>query len=226
MSASPSVSSEPGPEGSSAASRTGPVIVFADLAVALSALEDAERQTPRLAADEVARYANICAARGEGEARIWRAAHIVLRIVLERQASRVVRGVAYEIAPGGRPQLPANVNTAGLQFSLSHTGQAALIAVSNAGPIGIDLEMTRDVKVSIERRQRILHAAGQLASSDQQAPSKTSSLIEASDGGSENAGFLQAWVRLEALAKASGTGIGRILTQAGVAGVRPAAGIA
>ena len=182
------------------------VIFFADLAKALTALDAAERASPRLSHDQVARFENLRAARGDDEAGLWRAAHIALRIVLERYAGIGAAGQAYAIEPGGRPRLVLSaLGGVAPHFSLSHAGGYALIAVSHAGPIGVDLEVTRTITVSPERRQRIETAATLLAPA-QPLPVEN------------DPRFLQAWVRLEAVAKASGLGIGRILTEAGVVG--------
>lgn len=182
------------------------VIFFADLAKALPALDAAERALPRLSHDQVMRFENMRTTRGDDEAALWRAAHIALRIVLERHAGARMAGQAFAIEAGGRPRLVAiGRGGAAPHFSLSHAGGYALIAVSDAGPIGVDLEVTRKVTVTPERRQRIETAAALLASA-QPFPAD------------DDARFLQAWVRLEAVAKASGLGIGRILTEAGVVG--------
>ena len=182
------------------------VLLFVDLRSALPALETAEHATPRLSDDERARYENR-AGLNSGDAKLWRGAHIALRIALEREAGIGVRGVPFETEPGGRPRLAKL--TGGDRpphFSLAHAGDFALLAISNTGPAGVDLEITRTLNVSAERRARIETAARRAAPE-----------IEL-DGADDDARFLQAWVRLEALAKATGLGIGRILTAAGVVG--------
>lgn len=190
------------------ASQLSPEIeVFSiDLDASYGALEAAEQHTARLSADEIVRFDQKALALGSEYARRWRAAHIALRIVLERSTGAALRGVGYAIAHGGRPRVPRSVCLQLYpEFSLAHAGNAALIAVSRRQPVGIDVEITRDVRMSIERRARVVRAATQLA--------PDISLPVESD-----AKFLQSWVRLEALAKATGLGIGRILTEAGVVG--------
>lgn len=179
--------------------------LFVDLTRAHDALDAVERATPRLSDDQRTRFDDMTR-RGNKDAALWRTAHIALRIALERFAGIGIREVAYVIDPGGRPRLAA---ADGLMpcphFNLSHTGGYALIAVSHAGPVGIDLEADRAVSISGDRRQRIEAAAVRL-SPDQPLPV------------APDARFLQAWVRLEAVAKAGGQGIGQILTEAGVVG--------
>ena len=197
-------------------SRRSLEVLFVDLARAQYALDAAEAATPRLAGDERARFDDMTR-RGNKEAVLWRTAHIALRIALERCAGAGVREVAYGIDPGGRPRLAnANTNAGDLSpcphFNLSHAGGFALIAVSHAGPVGIDLEVERPISISSDRRQRIEAVATRL-SPDQPLPV------------APDARFLQAWVRLEAAAKAGGHGIGQILTEAGaVGGIKPDGG--
>lgn len=177
-------------------------------------LEGAEARVMRLSEDERQRTRQIEASRGHEEARLWRAAHIGLRIVLERFCGPAVRGVAFATTASGRPFLrdagadaagPGLVPLGSVEFSLAHAGTMALIGVACGQAIGVDIEVSRDVNVSAERRQRIEAIAGALS------PGQPLS-------GDGDARFLLAWVRLEALAKATGMGIGRLLTAAGVVG--------
>lgn len=133
--------------------------------------------------------------------RLWRAARIATRIVLERTGGVGLRNVDFEIEAAGRPGLgPGNPH-----FSVSHSGEGALIAVSKEISIGVDLEKKRTLMMSDDRRRRIIAAAERLA--DQHT------LSADSDGD-----VLIAWVYLEAAAKARGTGIGQLLTEQGVVG--------
>lgn len=100
---------------------------------------------------------------------------------------------------GGKPLLPAGIGG----FSISHTERSALIAVAAAGSVGIDLETRRDLSFSPERCQKIRSAAGAFGP----AP-----LCD------DVFGLLQGWTRLEAVAKARGSGIGQLLTDLGVWG--------
>jgi 4'-phosphopantetheinyl transferase len=131
----------------------------------------------------------------------WLAAHIALRVVLERSLGNAARGVTFARAAQGKPWLEG----AAVAFSLSHVPGLALIALSRCGLVGIDVERARAVRVREPRRTRIATAAAALNPSDP-LPA----------GG--DARFLQAWVRLEALAKAEGCGVGRLLTRLGISG--------
>ncbi len=137
------------------------------------------------------------------QAEEWLAAHIALRVVLERVLGDAARGVSFARAALGKPRLEG----APVAFSLSHIPGLALIALSRGGTVGVDVERLRAVRVREPRRAR-LEAAG--AALNQSLP-----LPAAGD-----ARFLQAWVRLEALAKAEGYGLGRLLARLGISGDR------
>jgi 4'-phosphopantetheinyl transferase len=176
-------------------------VYFADLKASAALLDVAERETPRLASDEIARWTNLVQSRGADDAMLWRASHIALRIAIEHIAGSKHRTELYTSASGGRPSLAVGAP----HFSLAHTGDVALIAVSRSGLIGTDIEAPRSLKFTDDRRQKIEAAALRLAP-DLPLPH---------DG---DARTLQAWVRLEAHAKATGAGIGAALTDAGVIG--------
>lgn len=186
---------------------SAPFAVFhVDLTKARDALEAEEARTVRLSDADRARFEQKTSALGAGDARRWRAAHIALRIALERATGSALRGVAFEIETGGRPRIPHNAAIANApEFSLAHADSDALIAISVNGPVGVDIEVPRHVTISDDRRSRIEHAA-QLVAPNASLP------------GDPDARILQSWVRLEAVAKATGLGIGRVLTEAGIVG--------
>jgi 4'-phosphopantetheinyl transferase len=174
-------------------------IVFVDLDVSCAVLEADEACTPRLSASDIVRAASLADDRRRQQ--LWRGARIALRIVLERMAGPEARGVDFEIATGGRPALGAGLP----HFSLSHTGAVALIAVSRLGSLGVDIEKMRELSMNAGRRSRIVAAATALAP-------------DVSFNPDNDADVLRAWVGLEAVAKARGSGIGVLLTEAGVIG--------
>lgn len=186
-------------------------VYHVDLEHALEALEAEEFATPRLSSVEMARFQQKTNAIGADDARRWRSAHIALRIVLEQYLGVGLRGLAFEVEPGGRPRLPVRGSDAlPLHFSLSHAGSDALFALSPGGAIGVDLEVTRQFSISDERRRRIEMAAEKIS---------PNSPLPITD----DARLLQAWVRLEAHAKATGIGIGRTLSQFQVFGAQDVA---
>ncbi|MFM1813856.1 MAG: hypothetical protein RLZ98_551 [Pseudomonadota bacterium] len=99
----------------------------------------------------------------------------------------------------GKPLLPAGIGA----FSISHTERTALVAVAPEGSIGVDVEASRELSFSVARRQSICAAA---------AASGQSSDLDGDEY------LLQSWTRLEAVAKARGSGIGRLLADLGIWG--------
>lgn len=171
-----------------------------ELDCSASALAEAERAMGLLSEPEAARAAAIKDAHDHSR---WSASHIALRLLIERACGGQIRRQPFVIAPGGRPELEG----APVSFSLSHSGDVAMIAIcsAGAGPIGIDVECARSLLLAPERRVRIEAYGLDLA------PGRD--LPETSE-----ARLLQSWVRIEAHAKASGIGLGQTLTQAGLMG--------
>lgn len=174
-----------------------PEIWCIDLAAAAPALLQIERLTPRLADDEIARARALSDRTVREE---WLATHIALRLLIERACGGQWRRVDFTRDERGKPRLDG----APITFSLSHAPGLALIAIAREGAIGVDIERMRTVRIAVARRDRI-RAAG--------AGTCLEPLPDADD-----ASFLQAWVRLEAFAKAEGCGIGRLLTRLGILG--------
>lgn len=177
--------------------RQDPELWCVDLTAAAPALRLIEEQTPRLSADDAARASAFSDAAARDE---WVATRIALRMLIERMADEPWRGVAFQREERGRPYLAG----AELAFSLSHAPGLALIALASKGPIGVDVERMRTVRIDAVRRARIREAGAALS---------TAALPE-----KEESAFLQAWVRLEAFAKADGRGIGRVLSNLGISG--------
>ena len=173
-------------------SKSSPELWFVDLTACAPSLLQVERQQPRLpAGDQFG---------GHNERMV---AHIALRIILERHSGQVVRGLPFEVGTSGKPLLPESLPF----FSLSHCRGFALIAVDASGAIGVDLESTRSIRMPADRTRLLLAAASALAPSEKEL------------GGTDQ-DLLQAWVRLEAFAKADGRGIGHLLTALGIVGAR------
>lgn len=178
-----------------------------DINAAERALWTIERKTPRLSWRERMDFET---ASNWSRARIRFCAHVALRLVLERWlGAHAVRGVAFEFDKSGKPYLRGS----GLDFSLSYADSMVLIGIRTGGAIGVDLESERDVRMSAPRRAGIVAAANALS---------TQSLLP-HEGKSRGAAggmtsFLQAWTRLEAVSKATGMGIGRVLGHFGLIG--------
>ena len=187
-------------------------LALVDLEACRPSLFAIEDETPRLSAEDEARFARMASLEAQ-HAR--RAAHIALRILLERFIGGAMRQVPFPISQHGKPTLDpaalaANALAAGssapqsqpslLDFSLSHTAGHALIGISTHGPLGVDLEHHRAPRIMGERRAAIERAGIEFAGG---AP------LPEHD---RDARFLVAWVRLEAIAKADGRGVGAHLS--------------
>lgn len=174
-------------------------IVFVDLDASQALLESEESNTPRLSASDRRRIERLSG--DPARQSLWRTARIATRIVLERAVGTHMRGADFEITSGGRPSLGEGLP----HFNVSHTDTVALIAVCRSAPVGVDIECHRTLSMSPERRRRIVAAAAGFADTGETDPQND---VE----------VLRAWVRLEAIAKARGSGIGVLLTEEGVIG--------
>lgn len=127
------------------------------------------------------------------------AARVALRLLLVGHIGLAAASRPFVLARGGKPSLAPRRGDPAIEFSLAHCEAAAVIAISRDGPVGVDVEAPRQVRISAHRRAQLLEAARSLAPGDRLP-----------DGPGE-AQFLQAWVRLEALAKVTGEGLGALL---------------
>lgn len=132
------------------------------------------------------------------ERRRRRMAYSALRYLLGAWLGPRARAAHIRRASSGAPGL---VGIPAI-FSLSHTGRYGLVALARQGKLGVDLEVARSLAMPVGRRTQLAAAATTLG----RRP-----LDPARD-----ADLLQAWTRLEALAKATGDGIGSTLTALGV----------
>ena len=165
------------------------------------ALAELEREAPRLTAGDRSRARAIKHPAGR---RQRLAVTTALRILLERLAGPRSARQQFVTGSAGKPALADR----SVQFSLSNIEGYALIGLTRAGEIGIDLERDRPLRISERRRIEMIAAAEGLAG---KPPA----------GAAPDARFLQAWCRLEAFAKAQGLGIGRTLSDLGLRSGRP-----
>jgi 4'-phosphopantetheinyl transferase len=110
------------------------------------------------------------------------------------------------LGPHGKPCLtldaPQVAGGAGqLDFSISHGGDWGLVALSEVGPVGVDLEAHRLVARAPDLARRFFPASLQ------------SEITSSPEGEERERRFLYHWTRLEAQAKAHGIGILRFLSQ-------------
>jgi 4'-phosphopantetheinyl transferase len=135
----------------------------------------------------------------------WVAAHTALHLVL---AEHVGRPISFAEA-----NVTAKPRVADWQgdFSLTHSGKLALIAVRDHGQVGIDAEVRRPVRISAERRG-LIEIAGAAVLPEIPLPE-----------GDPDLRLLAAWTRLEAIGKLRATGIGALLEKLGIVARGPGA---
>ncbi|MCC7250810.1 phosphopantetheinyl transferase [Hyphomicrobium sp.] len=163
-----------------------------DLGKTAAALEAIEAATPRLSDDIRHRLHEMS---DEAARRERRLAHIALRILLEKRLGPCIRRTPFVRSAPGKLSLAGS----DVAISLAHTEGVALIALGDGDPLGVDIEHLRPVRIPEERREPIEREAVALA---QDAPLA---------GRDRDARFLNAWVRIEAAAKAEGSGVGPLL---------------
>lgn len=131
---------------------------------------------------------------------VRRLAHGALRVLIARHLGIDAARRPFVQAASGKPGI-ADAGRA-FAFSLAHSGAHAIIALASAGEVGVDIEGPRRLQMSEARRDALVRAAASLAE-----PAIPGATVEERS--------LQAWVRLEAVAKATGEGIGAVLERLG-----------
>ncbi|MDX2308341.1 MAG: hypothetical protein NW216_08900 [Hyphomicrobium sp.] len=175
---------------------------FADLDAAAPALAELDR---RAALVDQRECATLTSEYGATSTRKL-AARRALRFAIHVQFGESFRARPIVLGPRGKPAIDGLPG----DFSLSHSGRWLLIATTRAPRIGVDLEAerpsARPVSMSRARQDAIVAAARLVAT---EPPAITD--------------FFVAWVHLEAVAKATGLGIGPTLSALGVRGRVPSA---
>ena len=76
---------------------------------------------------------------GEAQGRRWTVAHGALRTILGSYTGIEPRRLEFALGPQGKPQLATGED--GVEFNLSHSGHLALVAISGAACVGVDVEL-------------------------------------------------------------------------------------
>ncbi|HLV85972.1 MAG TPA: 4'-phosphopantetheinyl transferase superfamily protein [Candidatus Sulfotelmatobacter sp.] len=123
-----------------------------------------------------------------------------LRRILAAYLSTDPKGLAFSYSEKGKPSLGKGNSAKGVQFNVSHSGGAALLAFTLHRAIGVDIERIRaDVEVD--------KIAGRFFSNREQEQ------LQQMIPGSRVRGFFQCWTRKEAYIKATGAGLSLPLGQ-------------
>jgi len=143
-----------------------------------------------LCAEERARAERFLRAR---ERRLWVASRGVLRALLSAYLGTDPRALRFAIDAYGKPALPERSRP---YFNLSHSGSAALYAVTDTGAVGIDVE-------AASRSFDVLALAARAF-----GPAEVDRLTDL-ETALRKREFLRLWTRHEAALKYAGSGMGR-----------------
>jgi 4'-phosphopantetheinyl transferase len=152
---------------------------------------------PLLSADEQARAERFLA---EDASRRFVASHVALRIVLARYLDEKPERLRFLVDARGKPHLEPPARTPPLRFSLSHSGELALCAVTEGRDVGVDVERIHPVSAWREIGARYF------SRDEQQA-------VRAFSGDRALEAFFRGWTRKEAYSKALGDGVSQAWTQ-------------
>lgn len=141
-----------------------------------------------LSDDERARYARIKIPQA---ARQFLAARARLRTLLAERLQGDPADIGFETGERGKPRLAEH---AGLDFSVSHSGGWAMIALSSVGPVGVDIEQHHARRDLAALARRFFHP-------------EESAYVEAGDSAARLQRFYAIWTAKEAIAKATGEGL-------------------
>ena len=119
-------------------------------------------------------------------------ARVALRIAIADRLGCDPGSIRFSAGAGGKPALA--VPRGGLEFSVSHSGDVCLIALTTLGPVGIDVERVEPFP-ELERLIASRFAPREAAA------------IGALEGERQLRAFYDCWTRKEAYLKARGTGL-------------------
>ena len=143
-----------------------------------------------LSSDEQARAARF---KFDKDRRLFTVAHAALRSILSRYLRTPPATLEFAAGANGKPRL-AGEPRGELRFNLSHSGNAALAAVSLGREVGVDIEMAKKDFAFDEVAERFFTAREVAA-------------LRALPAHLQRQAFYQCWTSKEAFLKAKGTGL-------------------
>jgi 4'-phosphopantetheinyl transferase len=144
-----------------------------------------------LSDDERARAARIV---NERKGAMWGRSRGLLRALIGRYLQRDPTSLRFSTGEHGKLTLAGDASPT-LDFNVSHSGQLALYAFSDAGAVGVDVEVARR---PIDEVAIAVHVLG----------ASEAARLQALDPAARQREFLRAWTRHEAELKCLGMGIG------------------
>lgn len=125
------------------------------------------------------------------DARRYRASHTALRRLLAQATGESAQGLTFVEGLFGKPRLPGQGSP---HFNMSHSAGWALIGLCTDAPIGVDIEVPRDMG-ELESLARRNFSPAEFEAMQEVAPALR---LQA---------FLRCWTRKEACLKALGSGL-------------------
>lgn len=156
-------------------------------------LDREEAQPALLPADELARAERF---HFEHDARRWAASRTLLRHTLAEYLQAAPESLKFEKGPWGKPGLRG----CSLRFNLSHSGAAALLAITRGREVGVDIEEVGPKLLPEAFAPQVLSPREQAWLRDQ-TPEQ------------QGRAFLTLWTAKEAYVKATGQGLSFPLTR-------------
>lgn len=145
--------------------------------------------TDRLPAGDRERAERILVEEGR---RRWVAARWALRLTLCRYLDDIAaEELAIEVGENGKPRIAGPTS---LRFNLSHSDELALIAVTGAGEVGVDIERIDPDRDFLELARHGLDREG-------------AGIVREAPAAERPGAFYRAWVRREAIGKCTGAGL-------------------
>jgi 4'-phosphopantetheinyl transferase len=124
----------------------------------------------------------------------WLVSRAGLRDIIARYCRKRPSAVRFHRDRSGKPVLSGEKSAAALHFNLSHSGSIAAVAVTTAGPVGVDVEYLRPISDWRRVARRFFSV------------SENSQLSTVQEVQRELA-FYCCWTRKEAVIKATGEGL-------------------
>jgi 4'-phosphopantetheinyl transferase len=124
----------------------------------------------------------------------------ILRSILSRYLEQPPSEIDFFVGRFGKPEINGDLVRGSLQFSVSHSGDLAVYAVTRACPIGVDVEYVRPFPHLEEIALRFFSR-------------REREVLMTLPPEHRSEGFFACWTRKEAFLKATGEGIGKDLTE-------------
>jgi 4'-phosphopantetheinyl transferase len=155
---------------------------------------------PLLSEDEVRRLQIL---RNPADQLRFTAGHAALRVILAACLKTEPSSIHFDRALHGKPQIVRLDGWPDVRFSLAHSGDVVLVAVTIGTEVGVDVERIRDLPDAMRLAERFLGA-------------DVASAVSAASPEDRSAVLLRAWTRVEAYLKITGAGLSGLQSGAGL----------